>query len=162
MKRFRIELDHLPEDGKQFEGELEREVFGVDSAGIKAIGPLHFDLHIQRFEGELFIQGKLSALFEFACVRCLDVFEKTVCIDDFSASVEIDGQLVIDLTDVLREEIVIEFPSYPQCAESDEEKACNLQSEHFRVDKEGHSGVNTPAPSSNSGIWDALDSLGEK
>ncbi len=162
MKRFRIELDHLPEEGKQYCDELDQSVFGVEQGEIKPLGPLYFDIHIQRFESELFLRGKLSATFEFSCVRCLDPFVKTIGIDDFSSSIEIDGQGVIDLTDILREEVVIEFPAYPNCDEADEEKACNFQPEHFRVDKEGDSGVNTPAPSSNSGVWDALDSLGEK
>lgn len=159
MKSLRIELDHLPEEGKQYSGELDPAVFGIDGADIKAVGPLLYDLHAQRFEGELFLKGRLSALVEFNCVRCLDPFQSTVAVDDFSASVEIGTQSSIDVTDLLREEIVLEFPAYPNCDDSDEEKACNFQTEHFRVDKEGQSGVNTSAPSGDSGVWDALDSL---
>ena len=159
MNKLCIELDHLPEEGKDFSGELDSSVFGVDNDEIKSVGPLVYDIHVKRFEGELFLQGTLSAEFEFRCVRCLDVFRRTVVVDDFAASVEIDSKAVIDVTDLLREEIVLEFPAYPNCSESDEEKACNPESEHFRVDKEGQTGVNTSAPSGDSGVWDALDSL---
>lgn len=159
MDNLRIELDHLPESGKQFCGELDGAVFGIDNEDIRSAGPLSYDLHVQQFEGELFLQGRLWALFEFRCVRCLDMFAKTVVVDGFSASIEIDGQSVVDITETLREEVVLAFPAYPNCSDSDEPKECNLQSDHFRVDKEGQSGVNTSAPSGDSGVWDALDSL---
>lgn len=159
MKHLRIELDHLPEEGKQLSGELESSVFGLDNEEITSTGPLAYDLNVQRFEGELFLRGSLSAPFELRCVRCLERFTKHVVIDDFSAVVEIGSQAVIDVTDLLREEVVLEFPAYPKCEDSDEQKTCDVQSEHFRVDKQGQPGVNSSAPSGDNGVWDALDSL---
>lgn len=159
MKRFKLELDHLPEGGKRFEGELEAEIFQINEDGVSIMGPLKFDVNVQRFEGELFLQGKLSAPFSFQCVRCLDTFVKTIRIDDFAASMEINDQTVIDVTDLFREEIVLVFPAYPNCDDSDEEKSCNIESKHFRVDKQGQSGVNNLAPNGDSSVWDALDSL---
>lgn len=160
MKKLLVELDHLPEAGKNYVGELDKEVFGIDDDEVLATGPLSFDLHVQRFEGELFIRGKISAPFQFRCVRCLEMFDYVVELVDYSTSIEIEQQLVIDLTDALREEIVLEFPAYPRCSDSDEENDCMPKSSDFRVDKEGGLGVKDSAPSSGSSVWDALDQLG--
>lgn len=162
MKRLCIDLDTLPEEGKEFVGELDNEIFGIDGSELRSDGPLCYDIRVQRFENELFVQGKISALFLFRCVRCLDMFPKTISIDDFSASIEIDNQSVIDLSDSMREEIVLDFPAYPRCEESDAEKPCNVSTDDFGVDKQGQTGVNSPAPNGNGSVWDALNALGEQ
>lgn len=161
MKKLLIELDHLPEEGKRYCDELDQEIFGIDDDELICTGPLEFDLKVQRFEGELFIQGKISAPFQFRCVRCLDMFDYVIENNTFATSIEIDGQSAIDLTQVLREEIVIDFPAYPKCEDGGEENECMAKTSHFRVDKKGSLGVNTSAPSDQNGVWNALDGFGE-
>ncbi len=162
MKRLRIDLETLPEEGKVFSGELDGELFGIDDDEVHSIGDLSFDLTVRRFEGELFLQGKISAPFEFRCVRCLEYFPMTMELNDFAVSLEIEGQSVMDATDALREEILLEFPAYPRCEDSGTLKACIMKNEHFGVDKQGETGVNTSAPNGESGVWDALDALGDQ
>ena len=162
MKRLCIDLDTLPEEGKEFAGELDGDIFGIDGDELSSAGPLSYEVHVQRFEGELFIQGKISALFLFRCVRCLDRSPLTMALDDFSASVEIENQSVIDVSEAMREELVLDFPAYPKCADSDTEKPCHVNTDDFGVDKEGQTGVNSPAPNGNSSVWDALNAFGDK
>lgn len=161
MNKLLVELEHLPEAGKQFSGELDSEIFGIDDDEVSSIGPLAFDLHVQRFENELFVQGKISAPFKFRCVRCLGYFDYVVEVNDFSTSFEIDGQIVIDVSDALREEIVLDFPAYPKCSDGGMENDCMAKTPDFGVDKQGQTGVNSSAPMENSGVWDALDQLGD-
>ena len=161
MKKFLIELEHLPEEGKFFEDELDSEIFGIDDEELISTGPLSFSLKVQRFEGELFVQGKISAPFQFRCVRCLDMFDFVIVNEQFSTSIEIDGRSAVDLTEVLREEIVIDFPAYPKCADSGEENACMAKTSHFGLDKKGQKGVNSSAPNDQGGVWDALEGFGK-
>ncbi len=162
MKRLRIDLETLPEEGKVFSGELDGEIFGIDDDEVHSIGNLNFNLTARRFEGELFLQGKISAPFEFRCVRCLEYFPMTLSLNDFATSIEIDNQNIVDISDALREEIILEFPAYPHCEDSDTSKACVMKNEHFGVDKQGETGVNTSAPNGERGVWDALDALGDQ
>lgn len=69
MKRLLVELENLPEAGKKYSGELDSEIFGIDDEEVTSIGPLAFDLQVQRFENELFVRGKISAPFKFRCVQ---------------------------------------------------------------------------------------------
>ena len=148
MKRLLVELENLPEAGKKYSGELDSEIFGIDDEEVTSIGPLAFDLQVQRFENELFVRGNISAPFKFRCVRCLGYFE-------------IDAQSVVDVSDSMREEIVLDFPAYPKCADGGMENDCMAKTPYFGVDKEGGTGVNSSAPSKNSGVWDALNELGD-
>ena len=115
MKRLLVELENLPEAGKKYSGELDSEIFGIDDEEVTSIGPLAFDLHVQRF----------------------------------------------DVSDSLREEIVLDFPAYPKCADGGMENDCMAKTPYFGVDKEGGTGVNSSAPIRNSGVWDALNELGD-
>ncbi len=162
MKKLLVELEHLLEEGKNFCGELDGEIFGIDDEEVSSIGPLSFDLYVQRFENELFVRGNISAPFKFRCVRCLNHFDYVVEIVDYAASLEIDEQSVIDISDELREEIVLEFPAYPRCEDAGKENDCMAESSYFGVDKEGTSGVNSSAPTGNNGVWDALNELGKQ
>ncbi|MEG1740375.1 MAG: hypothetical protein RR250_03530 [Akkermansia sp.] len=162
MKKLCIDLDTLPAEGKSISGEIDGDIFGIDSDELRSVGALTFELHVQQFEEELFLRGKIAAPFLFRCVRCLHHFPMTMKLDNFSESVEISGKRQVDVSDVLREELVMEFPAYPKCEDSDMENPCNIKSTHFGVDKEGQMGVNSPAPSGNSGVWDALDALGDQ
>ena len=86
----------------------------------------------------------------------------TLSLNDFATSIEIDNQNIVDVSDALREEIILEFPAYPHCEDSDTSKACVMKNEHFGVDKQGETGVNTSAPNGERGVWDALDALGDQ
>ena len=161
MKRLLVELENFPEAGKKYSGELDSEIFGIDDEEVTSIGPLAFDLQVQRFENELFVRGNISAPFKFRCVRCLGYFDYVVEVSDFAASFEIDAQSVVDVSDSMREEIVLDFPAYPKCADGGMENDCMAKTPYFGVDKEGGTGVNSSAPSKNSGVWDALNELGD-
>ena len=113
-----IDISTLPEEGKSFSGELDPSIFTFSGDDTQCIGPLLYDLYIQHFESELLLRGSLSAPIEFTCVRDLERFVKTLENNDLCASIEATGGEV-DLTDTLREEIIILFPDYPHCEDAD-------------------------------------------
>ena len=78
MKRLVIDLGSLPEEGKQYSGELEDSTFELPGEDVRTLGPLAYELHVQRFGNELLLQGRLSAPFEFQCVRTLIRFRQTI------------------------------------------------------------------------------------
>ena len=65
-------------------------------------------------------------------------------------------KLAQDITEDLREEVVLGLPSYPKCEISGLECEINDTFGDFRLDKDPHSGVDSATPSGES-VWDALD-----
>jgi len=157
--RLTIELGGLPEEGKGFEGELSQEIFDLPENDAKPMGPLVYDLYAQRFESELLLTGSLSAPFEFTCVVTLKQFVQTIHLENAAISIEIGNQGEIDVTDAVREELLINFPADPRCDEGDIPEPCEIDSRYLSVDKPAEDGLPTPPRAGSPDRWSALDSL---
>lgn len=154
-----IDLSSLPEDGKQFEGELSAEIFDLPEDDAKAVGPLVYDLFVQRFGSELLLSGNLEAPFEFTCVRSLHPFIQTIRLDPAAISIEILREGEMDVTEALREEVLIQFPHDPRCEDGDEPQECEIDSRYLAVDKSDEPEVETAPRSEANTSWNALDAL---
>ena len=152
-----IDLATLPEDGQQFSGELAPEIFGLSEKEALPLGPLIYDLNVQRFESELFLSGKLGISFEFTCVRTLHPFTQTIRLDQVPMSIEIGNSASIDVTAALREEILLAFPANPRCDGADKPTECAIDPRYLAVDKGAEDGVETASPPREDGRWAALD-----
>lgn len=158
-QRLIIDLATLPDDGRRFAGELPAGIFDLPAGDARPTGPLSYDLHVQRFEGELFLSGLLSAPFEFTCVRSLHPFIKTIRLEQVPISLEIGSASSIDASDALREEILLAFPADPRCEDGDEPMHCSIDPRYLAVDKSAGDGVeDAPSPRGDD-RWAALDAL---
>ena len=145
-----ISLEEFPEEGRYLSGELDAAVFGIDSAALRSTGPLSYELEVQLFETELMVRGSISAPFELRCDRCLAQFPYTVELDELTFSYDVKGKLALDITEDLREEVVLALPSYPKCEISGLECEINDTFGDFRLDKDPQSGVDSATPSAKA------------
>ena len=158
-KRLKIELANLPEEGNAYRGELPVEIYDLPEGDAKPVGPLVYDLWVQRFGEELLLTGSLSSPFEFTCVVTLKQFVKTIHLENTAISIEIGNQGEMDITDDVREEILINFPIDPRCDEGDVPEPCEIDSRYLSVDKSGADGLPTPPRAGSDDLWSALDTL---
>lgn len=159
MKCLIIDLGHLPEDGKEFAGEISEDIFSLPAGDAKPLGPLAYDLRAQRFESELLLTGRLSAPFEFECVRTLHPFVKTIHLEEIAISIDIGNRAEIDATEELREEILLHFPINPRCDEGDMPGNCEIDTRYLAVDKPAANELATPPRVAGDDRWSALDDL---
>jgi uncharacterized protein len=157
--RLVIELDHLPEEGRGFAGELGEEVFDLPGGDAEPAGPLVFDVHVQRFGSELMVRGRLEAPFRFICVRTLHPFIKTIRLDDAVVAMEIPATGRVDVTEALREEILIQFPLHPRCDDGDDPQHCEIDPRYLSVDNLPGDALPTPPRAGGDDRWSALDRL---
>jgi len=154
-----IDLAHLPEEGRDFSGELPASVFDLPKDDAVPKGPLSYDLRAQRFGTELLLTGRISAPFEFTCVRTLHPFVQTIRLEDAAISLEIGNEGEIDATEALREEILIHFPADPRCDDADEPQECEIDPRYLSVDKPREDELPTPPRDGGDDRWSALDDL---
>lgn len=154
-----IDLANLPEEGKAFSGELPKEIFDLPAGDAQATGPLEYDLWVQRFSSELLLTGNLSAPFEFTCVRTLHPFVQTIHVENAAISLEIGREGEMDVTEGLREEILINFPVDPRCEEGDVPQKCEIDSRYLSVDKSAEDELPTPPRAGSDDRWSALDNI---
>ncbi len=154
-----IDLPSLPEEGKAISGELDGSIFGLSDGDARSVGPLEYDLWAQRFESELLLTGSLTAPFEFTCVVTLKPFVKTIDLPQVAVSVEINSSSGLNVTEALREEILIEFPTDPRCDEGDVPEPCEIDPRYLAVDKSLEDEVSPASRDGGDDRWSALNNL---
>lgn len=151
-----IPLEGFPEEGLLCCGEVDSSILALQDGGMRSSGPICYELSAQLFERELLVTGKVSVPFRMRCDRCLEEFDYTVAVEPLTLSFEVQDAPALDITEAVREELILALPAYPKCELADKECQINDIIGDFRLDKAPSSGVDSATPSGKS-VWDALD-----
>ena len=119
--RLIVDLDRLSEDGEMFEGETSPDIIDLeDGEGlVKPVGGIAYKLFIEALGSELLARGSLLQRFICHCSFCDGTFELEVKESNFVESFEINDEFsFLDLTNEIREVIILGLPAYPRCSES--------------------------------------------
>ena len=137
-----VEVFRLAADGETLEGEVD--CVDIDEDLVKPFGGVRYRLDAKLYGRELLVRGHLEQDFDLVCCRCGKDFDTTVSVDDFVFSCEVDEKSPeVDLTESIRESIILTLPAYPVCDE-----ACP--------------GVESKASLPADDRWNALDDLKKK
>ena len=139
-------------------GSLNEDIWQLeDSDLLKPSGGLNYDAEASIVGEDLLVRGDFSSKFTFQCTHCLDLFEKTINLDNHSVLTAIEGNSTIDLTNALREDIILALPNFLKCDQGDEKNepcpASGKFSEGLNAGNSGEESTND-APSKQ---WEALD-----
>lgn len=146
---MKIHILQIPPEGKHVEGEDPASVLNLTDSQVIPIKPLSYSLDVGLSGGGLFATGMLRTAFSAECARCLRQFEMPVVVEDFACQVEIESQEAVDLTEVLREDILLALPAYPHC---DEDGGLSCSGTPVPLQKES-------PPQDHREVWTALDDL---
>ena len=115
--RLVLDVFRLSPSGEALEGEVD--CVDLDEELVKASGAARYRLNAKLYGSELLVRGHLEQGFVLACSRCGRDFTTTVSLDDFAFSCEVDEKSPqVDLTEEIRESIILVLPAYPVCGES--------------------------------------------
>jgi len=138
---LKVYVARMTRDGEELSGALDDSIYDLHDEYLRPFGGLRYELGVQLFGTELLVRGRLEQDFEAACSRCGQDFDFTVKVSDFAASFATDEKTeFVELTQELRESILLALPTYPVC----------------RQDCPGIGKTEKEAPDSR---WDALDKL---
>lgn len=113
---MKIDLKKLPEGGVVFLEESRKpEELDLEFTGIKPASIIHIKAEAIKFSDTLDVQINLTAKASAQCWRCLSDLE--ISIDkNFRLDYPITPQdTIIDLSDDLRQEIMLDYPLKPLC-----------------------------------------------
>jgi uncharacterized protein len=132
---MRIDLRQAKSEGTEmfFSPSAEELDLSIDGVGFPE--PIEVNLTITKSGDEIIIEGRITASAELECSRCLEIYEMPVkllirfiiqLLDINQAQETSDDDFVIlpksvseyDLTDRVREAIILEIPLKPLCSES--------------------------------------------
>jgi uncharacterized protein len=161
LKKLTIDLRTFPEDGKQLTGELDAACMELPTdGGVKALSPLRYDIQVFRDGAAMMLTGSLSAEFELQCGRCAEWMPYRVELDAYGSDAEMSSsdERTIDLTDTLREDILVALPSYPRCEDGNvESRECPAQGQFDEI-----APIEELAPDDapqDGTVWAALDNI---
>ena len=153
-----IDPRNIPLEGKRLVGTLPVSLLAIrETDPIRPTGPIEFDLHATRDDDDIVVSGTLHAPFSLDCVRCLQPLDYVVEVLDYKIEVPIENDQIIDLTEGLREDILLTLPSYPRCEDGNVNlRECPAESQ-FAPDSEDE--PDQPPTESRTAAWDVLDKL---
>lgn len=152
LARLIVDLGRL-EDGthEHLKGCLSRDVLELDDLEqLHPAGDIEYDLQCDRLGDELLVRGHLTLGCDCICSRCGCDFYTQFLESSFCESLEIQGLDTIDLTDSVREGIILALPTYPICKEE-------CQGVCLRCGQDLNAGPCRCAQQGVSSPWDALD-----
>ena len=149
-----INISKIPEEGLHLNGEEPADVLGLDDDPVfSASGPICSTLYAQVVDETLLVRGTVSAEIHAECARCTQIFSTTVSdsgfLRDYSDILEVEE---VDLTEGLREAILLNLPHFPLCDEGCK-GLCIQCGKDLNKEPCG-------CPDGNEkGAWEALDNL---
>lgn len=117
QERLIIDVSRLKPGGERLEGEVDAIDLAEDL--VHPFGGIRYSLFVQVIGTELLVRGRAEQDFDLVCSRCGKDFDTTIKAEDITASIELaENAEEIDLTDEIREAILLELPNYPLCEEN--------------------------------------------
>ncbi|MEK0449164.1 MAG: hypothetical protein RL088_1432 [Verrucomicrobiota bacterium] len=115
LLEMKVHVLQIPPDGKHYEGEESNSVLELNDPRVKAVSPITYSLDVGISDGGLWAHGPIGVDLDCECVRCLGRFKLPVRVQDFACQVELQGREMVDLTEYLREDILLALPAHPHC-----------------------------------------------
>jgi DUF177 domain-containing protein len=123
---MKVHLKQIPPQGLHIDGEEKCPIQELETEGILCAGQLHYELHLGVADGGLWANGSLSLPVELRCVSCLEKFVHEIRVPAFAAHMELHGPETVDLTPLMREDILLNLPAHPRC-DRDGDRVCKAK-----------------------------------
>ena len=112
---MKIYVSRVPFEGMREEARYEPQALDVDRPDIRATEPIALSSFITKAEDALVVEADIHGELELACGRCLMKFAAP-----FQTTATLTYQVgptdVIDITEDVRQEIMLTYPMIPVCA----------------------------------------------
>ena len=112
---MKVHLNQIPVEGLHKEGTDDRKLLDLHEADLRPVSDIEYSLDIGLSDGGLFAVGSIGVDLELQCVKCLETFRYPLRLPDFACQVELTGKDTVDLTEPIREDIVLALPPHPHC-----------------------------------------------
>ncbi len=120
LRGVQFDLVDLPPEGVDLAGEASPEELGLlAEERLRYLSPVEYHLHLEAINGgaDLLARGTLAVTVEARCDRCDEPFSWRVTTEDVCHEVENAFGTTVDLSDGLREDILMSFPQRFLCRE---------------------------------------------
>jgi uncharacterized metal-binding protein YceD (DUF177 family) len=122
----KIHLKQIPAQGLHLDGDEDCPINDLEREGIRCAGQLHYNIDLGVAGGALWARGSLLQPVELSCVSCLEKFVHQIEVPGFAVHIELQGPETVDLTPLMREDLLLNLPVHPRC-DRDGKRACQAK-----------------------------------
>jgi uncharacterized metal-binding protein YceD (DUF177 family) len=149
---MKVHLNQIPLEGLHVEGTESSKILDLHEEGIHPLGDIRYALDVGLSDGGLFATGTVGVDLDLECVACLEHFRYPLEIPDFACQIELTRAETVDLTESVREDILLALPPHPHC-DWNGERVCQRVFPRVKTETAGE-------PFSDPrDAWGALDQL---
>jgi uncharacterized metal-binding protein YceD (DUF177 family) len=112
---MKIHLNQIPSEGMHVEGTEPSKILELHERSVQPVSDIEYSLEVGLSDGGLFATGQLGLNLDLECVGCLERFRYALRVPDFACQVELTGAETVDLTEPVREDILLALPPHPHC-----------------------------------------------
>lgn len=149
-----IDIQKISEGGSTYTGENPPASLDLEGDRfVRPKGPVRYELTAEVVSNQVIVRGWLETELDLLCVVCAEFFSTTVRVSSFLRAYAIEsGTETLDLSEDIREDILLEVPHYPR-GEPDETGHCRECGRDV-CQKDVVRPVGTPPE-----VWDPLNRL---
>ena len=157
---MKVHIQQIPPEGLHIEGTESSKLLDLRDPLAQPVGDIHYALDVGLSDGGLFATGRVGVPLDLQCVACLERFRFPLEVPDFALQIELSGSESVDLTDPVREDILLALPPHPHC-DWNGERVCEGAPIPLKM---GVAAGQSPETETEqiSQVWGALDQLNLK
>lgn len=111
---MKIKLNEIPKEGLNVEWTYDANSLDLARDDLKFISPLVISAFITNEKDDVYAHIATKGKLEIICARCLSPYEMDFK-REFDFGFNVRGKTSLDLTDDIRQEIILEYPIKPLC-----------------------------------------------
>ena len=149
---MKVHLNQIPNEGLHVEGTESSTMLDLKAPDIQPVSDVQYALDVGLSDGGFFATGEIGVDLELECVACLERFRFPLRVPTFACQIELTSSETVDLTEPVREDILLALPPHPHC-DWNGERVCQGVFPRAKTDT-----ADEPS-TENRDAWGALDQL---
>jgi uncharacterized protein len=113
---MKIDVAGFPKAGLRLDEKESPEIMEESLDGVEFNKPIRVKVSVDLVGRTLVVRGILETTAVLECNRCLRLFDYPVRVGDYTFTVEVTGDETIDLTESIRESIILTLPMKRLCS----------------------------------------------
>ena len=104
-------------DGSILEGDEPASILEWETERfVRVRGDVSYRFSVEHVSEELVVRGEMALAADIQCSRCSEFFSTSIGVSDFLRAYPVpEGTDEVDITEDMREELVLHVPAFPVC-----------------------------------------------
>ena len=111
---MKIHVNRVPPEGLRDHATYDPTTMGMDRFDIRLVKPFEVEASIMKADRELVVSVDIRCPLRLSCARCLNEFSSAITADAVF-SYKVQPSDVVDITDDVRQEIILAYPMITVC-----------------------------------------------